>query len=140
MTPMTERILSQIQAAEIGFLGRVQVTLSDKVRSCKIRKALNIEALLRVETSQLRWFGHVTRMPQERLARPAGYTNGTGKRPICRPRTRWRDYAPDLAWPRLSVNQENYQSLLKTVRYFHSSQSCYLATLPRGIMGVKMNE
>jgi len=40
---MTERILSQVQAAEMMFLRRVhRVTLRDKVRSCEIRKALNV--------------------------------------------------------------------------------------------------
>jgi len=41
----------------------------DNVRSCGIRKALNVKPfLLRIERSQLSWFGHVTRMSQERLA------------------------------------------------------------------------
>jgi len=50
-----EGILSQVQAAEMGFLRRVHgVTLRDKVRSCELLKALNIEPLLRLERSQLR--------------------------------------------------------------------------------------
>ena len=49
---MTEGILSQVQAAEIGFLRRVYgVTLRDKVRSHEIRKALNVELLLRIDKS-----------------------------------------------------------------------------------------
>jgi len=40
---MTEKLLSQV-AAETGCLRRVHaVTLSDKVRSCEIRRALNVE-------------------------------------------------------------------------------------------------
>jgi len=40
---MAERIFSQAQAAEMGFLSRVQgVTLRDKVHSFYIRKTLNI--------------------------------------------------------------------------------------------------
>ena len=40
---MTERVLSQVQEAKMGFLGRVHVvTLRDKVRNCKIRTALNM--------------------------------------------------------------------------------------------------
>jgi len=45
------------------FAKSSRVTLRDKVRNCEIRKAL------RIERSQLRWFGHVSRMLQERLAR-----------------------------------------------------------------------
>jgi len=40
---MTEKLLSQVQAAQMGLLRRVhKMTFSDKVRSCQIRKALNI--------------------------------------------------------------------------------------------------
>ena len=66
---MTERMRSQVQASEMRFLRRIEiVTLSNKVRRSAIRKCLNIEPLLlRIERSQLRWFGHVSRMSQERL-------------------------------------------------------------------------
>jgi len=44
---MTEIILTQGQAAEMGFLLRVHgVTLDNKVRRCEICKALNVEPLL----------------------------------------------------------------------------------------------
>ena len=57
---MTERMRSQVQASEMRFLRRIEgVTLFNKVRSSEIRKSLNIEPLLlRIERSQLRWFGH----------------------------------------------------------------------------------
>ena len=66
---MTERMRSQVQASEMRFLRKIEgVTLFDKMHSSEIRKSLNIEPLLlRIERSQLRWFGHVSRMPQERL-------------------------------------------------------------------------
>jgi len=52
---MTERVLSQEQAADmVGFLRRVHRTiLRNKVRSCEVRKSLNVNALLRFERSQL---------------------------------------------------------------------------------------
>ena len=64
---MNKRMRSQVQASEMRFLRRIEgVTLFNKVRSSEIRKSLNIELLLlRIERSQLRWFGHVSRMPQE---------------------------------------------------------------------------
>ena len=63
-----------------------EVTLFNKVRSSEIRKSLNIEPLLlRIERSQLRWFGHVTRMPQERLPKQALLAKANGRRPVnCR--------------------------------------------------------
>ena len=68
---MNEKVRSRVQAAEMGFLRRISgLTLLDKVISADIRESLNIEALLlRLERSQLRWYGHVTRMSEERTAK-----------------------------------------------------------------------
>ena len=54
---MTERVLFQLQAVEMGFLRRVHgVTAREKVRSCESRKAWNVEPLLlQIERSQLRF-------------------------------------------------------------------------------------
>ena len=80
------------------------VTLFNKVRSSEIRKSPNIEPLLlRIERSQLRWFGHVSRMPQERLPKQALLAKANGRRPVGRPRTKWIDYIEDLEWNRLGL-------------------------------------
>ena len=78
---MTERMRSQVQASEMSFLRKIErVTLFNKVRSSEIRKSLNIEPLLlRIERSQLRWFGHVSRMPQERLPKQAFHAKQMGE-------------------------------------------------------------
>ena len=53
------------------------------MRSSEIRKSLNIEPLfLQIERSQLRWFGHVSTMPQERLPKQALLAKAYGKRPV----------------------------------------------------------
>ena len=59
---MTERVRSRVQAAKMSFLRKVRdLSLLDKVKSTDIRQSLNIEPLLlRIERSQLRWYGHVT--------------------------------------------------------------------------------
>ena len=66
---MIERMRSQVQASEMRFFQRIEkVTLFNKVRSSGIQKSFNIEPLLlRIERSQLRWFDHVSRKPQEKL-------------------------------------------------------------------------
>jgi len=79
------------------------VALCHIVRSCEIPRALNVEPLLRIDRSQLRWFGHVSRMPHKRLARQVLLAKPTGKRPRGRPRISWSDYITDLAWSRLVV-------------------------------------
>ena len=64
-----------------------------KVRSSEVRKSLNIEPLLlRIERSQLRWFGHVSRMPQKRLPKQALHAKANGRRPVGRSSTRWIGY------------------------------------------------
>ena len=105
---MTERIRSRIQAAEMSFLRRVAgVSLRDRVRSAVTREGLGVEPLLlRLERSQLRWFGHLVRMPHERLPREVLEARPTGRRPRGRPRTRWRDYIDSLALDRLGIPQE----------------------------------
>ena len=67
---MNEKMRSRVQEAETGLLRRVSgLTLLDKVMSADIRESLNIEMLLlRLERSQLRWYGHATRVFQETTA------------------------------------------------------------------------
>ena len=84
----------------MGFLGRIEgVILFNKVRSSEIWKYLNTEPLLlRIERSQLIWFDHVSRMPQERLPEQALLAKVNGRKPVERPRTRWTNYIKDLGW------------------------------------------
>ena len=49
-------------------------------RSSEIQKSLNIEPLLlRIERSQLRWFGHVSRMFEKRLPKQALLAKANGR-------------------------------------------------------------
>ena len=112
---MTERMRSQVQASEVRFLRRIEgVTLFNIVRSSEIRKSLNIEPLLlRIERSQLRWFGYVSRMPQERLPKQALLAKTNGRRPVGRPRTRWTDYIEDLGWNRLELRPSEMMEVME---------------------------
>ena len=87
------------------FLRRVAgFSLRDRVRSSVIREGLGVESLLlRVERSQLRWFGHLSRMPAGCLPREVYQACPTGKRPRGRPRIRWRNYISNLAEERLGI-------------------------------------
>ncbi|KAK3565231.1 hypothetical protein QTP86_001041 [Hemibagrus guttatus] len=66
---MTERVRSRIQAAEMSFLHRgAGCSLRDRVRSSVTREGLGVEPLLlHIERGQLRWLGHLFRMPLGRL-------------------------------------------------------------------------
>ena len=69
--------------------------------------------LLRIERSQLRWFGHVSRMPQERLPKQALLSKANGRRPVGRPRTRWTDYIEDLGWNRLGLRPSEIMEVME---------------------------
>jgi len=84
---MTERRLSQLQAAKIGFLRKVHsVALRDKVHSCKIECQAPSPNR---EIPAIRCFGHVIKMSQERMSRKVLLVTSTGKRPRGRRKTRW---------------------------------------------------
>ena len=79
---MTERVRSQVQASKMRFLRRIEgIAPFNNVRSSEMRKSLNIEPLLfQIERSQLRWFGHVSRIHQERLAKHALLAKANGRK------------------------------------------------------------
>jgi len=100
---------------EMRFLHRIEGdTLFDKERSSEIRKSLNIEPLLLriIERSQLRWFGHVSRMPQKRLPKQALLAKVKGKRPVGRSRTRWEDYIEDLSCNRVELQSSEMLAVM----------------------------
>ncbi|PWA16014.1 hypothetical protein CCH79_00019358 [Gambusia affinis] len=61
--------------------------------------------------SQLRWLGHLVRMPPGRLSGEVFWARPTGRRPRGRPRTRWRDYVSRLAWERLGIPPEELEEV-----------------------------
>ncbi|KAI3362006.1 hypothetical protein L3Q82_012348 [Scortum barcoo] len=87
-------------------------SLRDRVRSSVTLRELGVEPLLLcIEKSQLRWLGHLFRMPPGRLPREVFQACPTGRRPRGRPRTRWRDYVSQLAWERLGVPPEELEEV-----------------------------
>ena len=93
---MTERV----QGAEMSFLQKVRsLSLCDMVKSPDICQFFNIKPLhLRIEKSQLHWYGHVTRMSHERSAKQLMDAFSSCKRLRGRLRSRWPDYDENLAW------------------------------------------
>jgi len=86
---MAERAPSQVQAAKMRVLRWIDgATFAGEVHSCDSRKSLNVEPLLWIERSKLRWTAHVTRRPQEASASrfllppPLGYWLKCRSRPV----------------------------------------------------------
>ena len=74
------------------------------MRSSVTREEPGVEPLLlRIERSQLRWLGHLYRMPPGRLLREVFLACPAGKRPRGRPRTCWSYYVTRLAREGLGV-------------------------------------
>ena len=85
----------------------------DKLCNTAIRESLNTELLLlQIEKSQLRWFGHVTRMSKGQLPKQTSYAKICKKWLIEWPQTRWIDYIEDLGWNRLGFHPSEMQSEL----------------------------
>lgn len=62
------------------------VTRLDKLRNADVRRELGVEGILEfLERGQLRWFGHIKRMNQERYPRRFLEWIPQGRRPIGRP-------------------------------------------------------
>jgi len=97
------------------------MSLRGKVRSCEICKA-NVESVLLIEKSQLHWFGHMSRMSQERLARHVLLATPVGQCPEEPPGG--VTTSPFFLGPVLVWSSQNYLELLFTVRYSKSSWGC----------------
>ncbi|KAK0144601.1 putative uncharacterized transposon-derived protein F52C9.6 [Merluccius polli] len=134
---VTERTRSRVQAAEMSFLRRVAgLSLRDRVRSSVIREELRVDPLLlRIERSQMRWLGHLVRMPPGCLPDEVLRARPTGRRPRGRLRTRWRDYVSRLAWERLGIPREELDEVAEEREVWAS----LLRLLPPATHGKKMD-
>ena len=110
-----EKERSQMQASDMRFLRRIEgVTLFNKMRSSEIRKSLNIEPLLlRIERSQFRWLGHVSRMPREIFPKQALHAKANGRRPVGRLTTKWTNYIQNLGWNRLGLHTNEMMDVME---------------------------
>ena len=95
---VTEKVRSQMHGSEMRFCEKSKVLRClTNIATLQIVNLSTFETLLlQIERSRLRWFGHVSRMPQGRLPKQTLYAEVSGKRPVGSPRTRWLDYIEDL--------------------------------------------
>ena len=90
---LTERLKNKLQAAEMRTLRLIYgITKRDRVRNVEVRRQLGVDPLiLEIEKSQLRWLGHLLRMPPERKVKQLYEWKPDNRRPVGRPRVRWTD-------------------------------------------------
>lgn len=90
---LTTRLKSQIQAMEMRYLRKViGKTRRDRVRNATVRRDLGVQpAIERITANQLRWYGHVTRMMEDRVAKTVYEARVEGRRRRGRPRRTWEE-------------------------------------------------
>ena len=88
---MTNTMKSKLQAAEMKYLRRVKgITRRDRVRNELVRSELKVEPLMtRIKRQQLRWFGHLLRMDENRQVKAVWLARVPGKQQRGRPRKTW---------------------------------------------------
>jgi len=110
------------------------------MHSCEFHRALNIGPLLQIERPQLHWFGHVSRMTHEILARQVLLAEPTGKWSRGHPSTRWSEYISELAWSHLGVEPAELPEIAVDCEVFRVLLGLLPQIHPREKAGIKMNE
>src|SRR5678815_3475880 len=88
----TTREEKRIEAGEMEVLRTIVGKMRrDRVRNEWVRERVGVVAVLnRIDSARLRWWGHIVRMPGERVASRRWWWRVEGVRPRERPRGRWK--------------------------------------------------
>lgn len=115
---MTEKLHKKIQVLEMKYLRKVaKVTIMDKIRNEEIRERLEIENVKKhIEKAQLRWWGHMKRLPEERQVRQVWEARTTGRRKKGRPSRTWDKEVDEIMNRRgLNWNQAEIMARDRTI-------------------------
>ena len=90
LTPSQKR---RVQEIDMKFLRAIKrVTKLDRIPNSKIREDLEVEPILeRIENTQLKWFGHLNRMSEQRQVRMVWQARSSHKNNRGRPKKTWND-------------------------------------------------
>jgi len=104
----TKMDISKVNAVQMKCLRRIAgKTRRDCVRNERIRDELSMESIeKKIQDRQLLWYGHITRMDEDRTPKRFHLAKAQGRRPIGRPRTTWEETVTRVAGTRgKSANQ-----------------------------------
>jgi hypothetical protein len=90
---LNTRAKSKLEACEMRVLRLIRgVTRRDRKRNEEVRADLGVSGVVEiVERGQLRWYGHVKRMEEQRVPRRYLEWIPEGRRSVGRPKVRWSD-------------------------------------------------
>ena len=72
-------------------------TKKDRIRNTRIREEVKTDSLeTRIERNQLRWFGHVNRMKENRIPKQILECHPQGVKPKGRPKKTWEDAIKEM--------------------------------------------
>lgn len=93
----TKKQESRIQATEMKILRAIiGKTKRDRIRNERVRREVGVIPLLRrIDVTKIRWWGHLERMQEDRLAKRRWEWTPDGRRPRGRPRKRWKESVQD---------------------------------------------
>ena len=99
---LNEKHLSQLQTSEMKFLRRtLGKARRNKIRNTKIREDTEQKPIQKlIETRQLAWYGHVSRMNENRIPKKVVECKAEGKRNRGRPRTTYDKYITKIGMKR----------------------------------------
>ncbi|KAJ4429614.1 hypothetical protein ANN_21800, partial [Periplaneta americana] len=92
--PLLDKHRSKLTAVEMKYLRRtVGKTRRDRIRNDRIREEVKMRKVLTevINERQLKWFGHVYRMGEERKVKQVMEMRVEGRRRRGRPRIKWED-------------------------------------------------
>ena len=110
---LTQTEQNRLDALEMGMLRTIAgVRWDDFIRNVDIRERLRQPPVsVKLRKARLKWFGHVERMGDGRQVNRIMNATMEGRRPVGRPRTRWRDViGRDLGASGLSVEEARLEA------------------------------
>ncbi|KAF6209013.1 hypothetical protein GE061_014756 [Apolygus lucorum] len=122
---LTKKEYDRLQASEMKYLRKVaKKTRWDRVRNTTIRTGLKVRPMDHViKDAQLRWLGHVVRMPNNRYPKRAHEARPEGTRPRGRRRITWRENVQEAAKERGVRRDRIEEACLDRTRWRRVCQS-----------------
>nr|XP_014272741.1 uncharacterized protein LOC106678629 [Halyomorpha halys] len=121
---LLNRLRNRITASEMKYFRKVASrTRREHFRNTRIREEIGVKPLIGIlEKRQLKWFGHIYRMDEDRVPRKFFKAKLTGKRPRGRPRVSWQENVARLGEKRgkmldsmraLARNQDRWKTWIE---------------------------